>query len=182
MEFFFSPDKTLFYEAKDKDGGRGHHQMQCSEFCNKLVMMTEMLCWDLFWNDYTQAPFPKRFLITAHQKRVFLSLHRRRIKRINSFPTTGHCAPFRTPPINKPQKGITYAGAHSTTKGADRKRVSGIEPLPQHPLQNGVPLLHIKNVSLSLSLKKTHKTNSNFFPRRAIIAPFPRSPNQQAPE
>ncbi|GIY29953.1 hypothetical protein CDAR_101821 [Caerostris darwini] len=42
--------RLSFYEAKDRDRGRGHQQMQCSEIlCNKLVMMAEMLCLDLLW-------------------------------------------------------------------------------------------------------------------------------------
>ncbi|GIY11710.1 hypothetical protein CDAR_462071 [Caerostris darwini] len=42
--------RLSFYEAKDKDRGRGHQQMQCSEILrNKLAMMAEMLCWDLVW-------------------------------------------------------------------------------------------------------------------------------------
>ncbi|GIY11709.1 hypothetical protein CDAR_462061 [Caerostris darwini] len=61
-------------------------------------------------NDYTQAQFAKRCPMTTHQKRVCVTS--KKTHKTNQFLPRPAITPLSAPPINKPQKGITYAGAH----------------------------------------------------------------------
>ncbi|GIY70149.1 hypothetical protein CDAR_489761 [Caerostris darwini] len=63
-----------------------------------------------FRNDYTQAPFPKRCPITAHQKRV--SVTSKKKHKTNQFlPTTSNYAPFRSPNQQAPKGHHVRRGA-----------------------------------------------------------------------